>query len=825
MSFTEVNKENEEFEGVGLGEYWSDGELRSFATLQHSTESGLRSLFSSFSLFASVTVLFLLFAAGSAHATSPYLGSIMPTGAPRGSELEVSFHGDRLQDGEEIICYEPGLQILKLNSVTNKLVTAQVKIAADCALGEHHLRVRTTTGLSELRTFFVGPFPVVAEIEPNNEPAKAQKVALNTTVAGIITSEDVDCFLVEAKKGQRLSAEVEGIRLGRAAFDARLTLLDTNGTALADVDDTWLGMQDPFLSIVAPYDGSYVIQLRESTYGGNGDCHYRLHIGNFPRPTVVFPQGGRTNDELTISCFSEATGEFTHKVQLPGTPRDRSGVFAEFDGLVAPTPNWIRVSTFPNVLEVPPNQDREHATATELEPPLALNGVISSKGEADWFRFRAVKGVALEANVYARRLRSPLDSVLEIFDAKGQSIASDDDAAGADSSLKFTPAESTNYFARVRDTLGSGGRDFSYRVEIVPAAARLGLKIPEVARNDTQSRQFIVVPRGNRFATLISAKRANFGGELAFSAEGMPTGVTLLADKMAPNIDAMPLVFEAAAEAPVGGKLLDLVAIGANDNKPVVGKFRQDVELVQGAPNNANYYSTSVDKLCVAVTKEAPFKLRIVEPSVPIVQAGSMQLEIVAERAAGFDEPIEVNMIWNPPGISSQSEATIPKGATNVFYQLNAGGGAEARAWKIVALGHATVEGGALYVATQPAKLEVATPFVTGKIETLWIQPGKTGKLTVNLQQSKPFEGKAKIRLAGLPDKVSAPEREVTKDDQEVVFDVTIDEKCGTGSHKNLFCALEISQNEAIIPHTIATGGILRIVPPKKEAVTAQVSK
>ena len=117
------------------------------------------------------------------------------------------------------------------------------------------------------------------------------------------------------------------------------------------------------------------------------------------------------------------------------------------------------------------------------------------------------------------------------------------------------------------------------------------------------------------------------------------------------------------------------------------------------------------------------------------VQAGSMRLEIVAEKTAAFDEPIEVKMIWNPPGISSQSEATIPKGATNVFYQLNAGGSAETRTWKIALLGRATVEGGELYVSTQPANLEIASPFVTGKIETLWVQPGKTAKLTVNLQQ------------------------------------------------------------------------------------------
>ena len=286
-------------------------------------------------------------------------------------------------------------------------------------------------------------------------------------------------------------------------------------------------------------------------------------------------------------------------------------------------------------------------------------------------------------------------------------------------------------------------------------APHLEVKIPEVARNDTQARQCIAVPRGNRFATLISAKRANFGGELVFGAEGLPAGVTLQADRMAANIDAMPLVFDAAPDAAIGGKLLDLTASWTNGASKVGGAFHQDVELVQG-PNNAAYYNTSVDQLCVAVTREAPFKLAIVDPKVPLVQAGSMRLEIVAEREHGFDEPIEVHMVWNPPGVSSQPEATIPKGATSVFYQLNAGGGAEIHSWRIAVLGHATVAAGPLYVSSQLANLEVAAPFVTGKIETLWINPGKPGKLTVNLQSSEAVRGSGDhppVRPAGKGDR------------------------------------------------------------------------
>lgn len=769
-------------------------------------------------------VIFLL-SAVSACATAPHLASIVPTGGERGTELQLSFSGDRLQDTDEIICYEPGIEFKHFTQVTNNAVKALVKIKPDCGLGEHHLRLRTASGISELRTFFVGPYPVVAEIEPNNTPAKAQKISLNTTIAGVITSEDVDCFAVTVKKGERLSAEVEGMRLGRGMFDPRLALLDTNGTVLADVADTWLGMQDPFISLVTPHDGVYLIQLREAIYGGNNDCHYRLHVGNFPRPTSVYPLGGKAGEKLALMFYSQATGEFMQDFTLPETSREKFGVFAEQDHLPAPTPNWIRVSPFPNFLSPGPSPDREHAAQVGFAPPFALNGIISMKGEEDWYRFPASKGTQLELNVYARQLRSPLDSVIEVFDAKGRSLAANDDAGGADSALKFTPEETTNYFVRIRDTFGRFGRDFTYRLEIVPAAPEITVKIPEVARNDTQSRQFISVPRGNRFATLISAKRANLKSELRFELPGLPFGVNFFSATMPPNVEAEPLVFEAAPDAPIGGKLLDLAAIGTNASGSVTGHFQQVAELVEG-PNNTIYCGARVDKLCVAVVKEAPFHLRIVEPQVPLVQAGSMALEIVAERKTGFDEPIELQMIWNPPGVSSQTDASIAKGATNVFYQLNAGDNADVGNWKIAVLGHATVEGGQVYVSTQLSPLEVSPPFIAGKIQTLATSPGKAATLNVELEQLKPFKGKAKIRLLGLPEKVTAPDKEISAEDKKIAFNLSVATNCPPGSFKNLFCSVDVPDEGKLIPHHIAAGGILRIVPAKRDsAEIKQVKK
>ncbi|MEY2408593.1 MAG: hypothetical protein QOF48_1263 [Verrucomicrobiota bacterium] len=762
-----------------------------------------------------------LLPASSLLAIAPKLNSILPTGAQRGSEIDVRFSGQRLEDTKEIVIYTPGISVVKMGVEKTNAVKATLKIAADCVLGEHQLRLRTATGVSELRTFWVGALPVLAEVEPNNDASQAQKIPLNSTVTGTILSEDVDWFTVHAEKGQRLSVEVEGIRLGRAVFDAAISIHDAAGKILASADDCVLTMQDPIASLMAPATADYLIQLHETSYGGKEDYHYRLHIGSFPRPLVAYPAGGKAGETLSVKFLGDSGGEISQRIELPSVVQEKFGIYASQAGAVAPSPNWLRVSGFPNVLEAAPNQDREHATPTDLQPPLALNGIIAAKGQSDWFRFKAKKGQPLDVNVFARRLRSPLDSVIDVFDAKGGSIASNDDAPGPDSAVKFTPADDGNFFVRIHDQLNQGGPQFVYRVEVTPAEPSLSIKTPEVARNDTQSRQYIAVPRGNRFATLINVKRANFNGDVGFVAQNLPQGVKLIAESMPAKVDSFPLVFEAASDAPVSGRLSDLVATGANH---VTGAWRNDIELVQGG-NNTAYNSTRVDKLLVVVTEAAPFQIRIVEPKVPLVQGGAMDLRIEAQRQPGFDEPINLKLVWNPPGVTGQSDVTIPKGQNSVLYPLNAKPDAETRSWKIAVQASATVQGGPLFVSSQMAKLEIAPPFLTAKIETSACEPGKSTNIVVKLDQLIAFEGKAIVKLFGLPEKVAVPEMQITKGDKEVVFKIAVDPACPTGSHKNLFCTVAVKRGGEVIPHTIGSGGILRIVPPKRTLAAKSVAR
>src|SRR5271166_5802902 len=103
-----------------------------------------------------VLVLPWLLASVPVQAASPVLNGILPRGAQRGTETTLLLHGARLADAKEVLLYYPGVTVSKLEAVNDSQVKATVKIDPGCQLGEHALRLRTASGISELHTFYVG---------------------------------------------------------------------------------------------------------------------------------------------------------------------------------------------------------------------------------------------------------------------------------------------------------------------------------------------------------------------------------------------------------------------------------------------------------------------------------------------------------------------------------------------------------------------------------------------------------------------------------------------------------------------------------------------
>ena len=760
--------------------------------------------------------------AGSLHAASPALGAIQPRGAQRGTEAVLLFQGARLADAQEILVYYPGIAVKKIEPVNDAALKVTVTIAADCRLGEHAFRVRTATGVSDLRTFWVGALPVVEEVEPNSEFDKAQPIPLNCTVHGVVQNEDVDYFVVECKKGQRLSVEVEGMRLGVTFFDPYVAILDAKRFELATGDDSPLTGQDGRCSVIVPADGKYTIQVRESAYGGNGACQYRLHVGNFPLPTAVVPAGGKPGEELEVTFIGDPSGPIKQKIKLPAD--DGHGVWrlhCQTPEGIAPTGFKFRLADLPNSIASGTNNTPQTATAGTA--PGAFNGVIAKPGQVDYFKFTAKKGQTFDVRCYARQLGSPLDSVMYLGILGAGALVANDDSGGPDSYFRFTAPEDKEYALWIHDHLNKGGPDYFYRIEVTPVQPVTATTVPRVDGNNAsnQDRQTIVVPKGNRYATLLVTNRADFGGPLVVGLGQLPLGVTMAADQVDPGLNVIPVVFEAKADAATGGLLTTITAAHADPNVKVPSRTDFDTVFSLG-PNNTPYARHYNNRAAVAVAEPAPYSIEVIEPKVPLVQNGSFNLRIVAKRAAGFKGAITVFPLWTPPGLGIQGSAVIPENAVETVLPMNAAPNAAVRKWKTAVHAVADAGKGPVWVSSQLFTLEVTLPIVTLAMERPAVEQGQTTQLFCKVAVTAPFEGKAKVRILGLPAKVTTQDLELTKDTKELAFPIVADKASPAGKHGGIFAQVVIDRGGELI--TGNTGGTeLRIdvpLPPKVAVAT-----
>lgn len=761
----------------------------------------------------------LIFAAAlPAAAVSPMVNVVSPSGFQTGTEVEATFSGTRLGDAQELLFYSPGIDVAEFTAESDTVVKAKLNIRPDCRLGIHAVRLRSASGISNLRTFTVGPLPEVQEQEPNSDFETPQAVPLGCTVSGVVQNEDVDYYLVEAKQGQRITAELEGIRLGYTFFDPYLAILNAERFELARSDDAALLRQDCLCAIVAPQDGRYVIQVRESAYGGSGNAFYRLHIGSFPRPTAVFPAGGQPGEALPVQWIGDPAGAWTETLTLSSSEDPAFGVYAHDPQGISPSPNVIRVNELPNTRESEPNEANAQATAATA--PGALNGIIERPGDVDVFKFSATQGQQFDIRVHARiTLRSPLDPVLVVQRANGAALANNDDSGGPDSYLRFNAPATEDYYLQVFDHLRSGGPGFVYRVEITPVQPALTMTLPEVQQYVPV---VLPVPRGNRMALMVNATRTNWAGELNVSLAGLPSGLDFQTVPMAADRTAVPVLFTAAADAPLGGTLAEVLGRPADANVPLVGHLEQRTLLVRGQ-NNVEVWSHVADRLAAAVTETVPFEIEIVQSPAPIVRQGAKQLKVVAKRQEGFvAQPIQLRLLYTPPGIGASGSIAIPADQSAAEIPLTANANAALGDWPIVVVGSAPVGGGAVEVASQMAQLTVADSYFAFAFDKSAGELDRETQMVITIEHKTAFEGQATAELLGLPANTStAPEPlAFTSTTQELVFPIKIDQAAKPGVYKTLVCRATVMHQGDPVTHTLGNGE-LRIdepLPPKPDA-------
>ncbi|GIW98165.1 MAG: serine protease [Pirellulaceae bacterium] len=751
----------------------------------------------------------VVLATGWALGDDPAITRFDPPGLQRGTEAEWVISGARLDDATELLFYDPGVEVLEIKAENANRLRVKVRVAEDCVPGLHAVRLATRTGISNLRYFGVTALPQIEEQEPNSDFEQPQKIALNSTINGVVTTEDVDYYAVELSAGQKLTVELEGLRLGTEFFDPFVAILDDQRFELASSDDAPLLQQDCVCSYVAEKAGTYYIEVRESAFGGNDRCQYRLHVGDFPRPLMIVPSGGRPGETIQATLVDASGETWQESIQLPETPGEFD-YLAVRDGKVAPSPNRLRVVDMTNVVHSEPDDDRQSLPVHDT--PVAFNGVLEEPGDVDWFKIRARKDQTLVCNVYGRRvLRSPVDSWLEIHKATGGRLAANDDSGGPDSQQSFKFPEDGEYLIAIRDQLFEGSPIHGYRIEVAPPQRSLTLTIDELQRYISQT---VEVPQGAQMAVLLRAQRANFGGDLALRLEGMPAGLELLTPTIAANQSYIPLMIRAAADAPPDAALVPLIAETLPDGPGVRGELNQRTMLVRGQ-NNRDMWGHDANRLAVAVTEKLPFQIELVQPQVPVVRDGSTHYVVRVVRDEGYNERIYLRALYNPSGLSASGSVRIEPGQNEAQIPVTANSRAALGTFPVTVLARAKSRNANVWVASNFINLEVVDSFFGFQFNKSVVQTGQSGVIPVGLEVKRPPEGKVTFEIVGLPAGVTCDNSKIEWSEgmEQLSFPISVAADARTGQFKTLYVRATISRPGGDIVQTTGTGE-LQLVPP-----------
>jgi hypothetical protein len=478
------------------------------------------------------------------------------------------------------------------------LAFAEVTIAKNAEPGAREIRLATTKGISNPLIFHVGQLPdhtrkpmITATIQVLGKEASAlrkrpseereERINIPCTVNGQIASGEVNRYRFTARRGQRLVIATQARNLNPFIADAVpgwfqpvVSVHDKSGKELAFADD-YRFRPDPVLLFEVPSDGDYVFAITDAIYRGREDFVYRVSVGEVPFVTSIFPIGAKVGAGVTPKL--QGWNLQDSALVLPGE-NAASGIHllsTTRKEMFNPLP--FALDELPDNLEREPNNFSTNAQPVKL--PVIINGRLDKPGDSDVFRFTGKSNDTIAAEVFARRLDSPLDSFIKLTDAAGKVLAFSDDredlSAGinthhADSLFMATLSADGDYFIHITDIARKGGEEYGYRLRISPPQPDFELRVvPSSINMRTNSTTSVTVyaQRKDGLARSITLSLTNAPPGFAADPVKMAVGQTSARFTIrGPKTSTKkPVNLTIVGTAPVGEKQIVREAVPAED--------------------------------------------------------------------------------------------------------------------------------------------------------------------------------------------------------------------------------------------------------------------
>jgi hypothetical protein len=655
------------------------------------------------------------------HAAAPILLAIEPPCGQAGTREEVVLRGFRLTDVEEILCHEPGMKVEILGPAETwkpggegpnrrEILRAAIEIPAGSSPGNIHLRVRTRTGLSNPRSFHVNRLPIVARQDGNIDRDHPQALPLEHTLWANLPRNQTHWYAIDLAAGQRVNLELLGLRISPTYIDARLRVFSPDGSLLAEADTSPSYYHDPVCGFRAQAAGKHLISIDETRngvdqddarYGLSSDCFYVLHAGDFPQPRSLFPLGGRCGSDVSFTFSGDLDGPWSQVVRLPSDPTFRKGPVGSLHSawpfrapealypmrqdptgkdVTGVGPLFFMASDHQTVLEKADHADAKHAQPLPAGP-VAVDGTIASPGEVDWYRIQGSPEKEYTVEVFARRLRSPLDPLLKAYPAglDGIPVESDDRMGyDLDSTLKVK-IKPDGCLVSVADSREDGGGSFAYRLtvqETTPSA------VLTTAPIETQTHlplfktgQQVAVPRGNRMLVLLRTLTENgFHEPLSIGSRPgsrrLPDGVKAEPVQIPQPSTFYPVVLSAAPDAALAAALIEPAGTTAGGRTI---EFHQEIGMIYGHPAQTAWHLQVFRDLAVATVEPLPFAVDVACESARAVVGSKTNLLLKIRRDGGWAKPVTVMFPCLPPQcMLGMVDIASDKGEATATLEINA---------------------------------------------------------------------------------------------------------------------------------------------------------
>ncbi len=553
-----------------------------------------------------------------------------------------------------------------------EVVTLQVNIDPKAAPGPRQLRLLANTGMSDPVVFVVGELPEVTQPKALVDPEAARPKApdVRVTLPAVLNSQimagTVDRYRFAARGGQQLVFVVHARALipyladaVPGWFQAALTLFDANGHELA-YSDHFHHQPDPVLAYKVPRDGEYVLEVKDALYRGREDFVYRIEAGELPFVTSIFPLGGPAKTRTTVALEGWNLPATSLTLE-PATMKPGVLPLSVRKGDVSSNTFPFAVDTLPECMGLGEGHTPE--TAQPITLPTIVNGRITRPGVWDVYRFEGIQGQAVIAEVRARRLESPLDSVLKLTDAGGKVIAYNDDWEDrglglhthyADSFLQTKlPAKGT-YYLYVGDAQGQGSPAHAYRLRVSAPHPDFELRVTPCSINAR--------PGSTLAITVHALRKDGFAGPIDLALTYSPVDFALEGAKVPAKQDAVRVILHVPTT--VRPKPINLVLEGRAviDGKKVVHVATPADEMMQAF---IYHHLVPARDLMVTVSGQARprFPARLLGSGpVKIRAGGTAQIAIAIPRAAS-ERKIELLLNDPPEGITLKRAVMNPDGA------------------------------------------------------------------------------------------------------------------------------------------------------------------